>query len=201
MNLRPTIDKAGAFPVVQEPCPFQHGFLTDLSAPPAGICHTTEGGWPGSMAVFKRHWAPHFIVGRNASGKVGISQLIPVGYGALACEAHNNKARVEIELVGSSKPTPWLPEPDTLDALASLMLVCRDVWDIPLAHPWPDGDFGRAGDNPHRHAGKLGTFAGWLGHGDMPLPDGHWDPGALEWSKVFARALQLTVPSPAKPAA
>jgi len=191
MSLRPTIDKAGRFPVVQAPCPFQHNLTIDLSAPPAGILHTTEGGWPGSLGVFKQHWAPHFLVGLNGYGKAEIAQLMPIGFTGLACEAHNNKARVEIEMIGFSKPTLWLPDPETLDALASLMLACRDVWGIPLAHPWPDGDFGRAGDNPHRHAGKLGTFSGWLGHGDMPLPDQHWDPGALQWSKVFERAEAL----------
>jgi hypothetical protein len=52
---------------------------------------------------------------------------------------------------------------------------------IPLVHPFPDGDFGLAGSsrrNTHRKAGKFGKIAGWYGHGDMPDPDVHWDPGS-----------------------
>jgi hypothetical protein len=96
-----------------------------------------------------------------------------------------------IARLGFSQEKLWLPDAETIDALASLMLVCRDEWGIPLTHPWPDGDFGRAGINPHRSAGKFGKVAGWYGHGDCPSPDTHWDPGALEWSKVFARATAL----------
>jgi hypothetical protein len=81
-----------------------------------------------------------------------------------------------------------------LDALASLMNVCWHEWGIPLVHPFPDGDFGLAGSsrrNTHRRAGKFGKIAGWYGHGDMPDPDVHWDPGALEWSKVFLHCHEL----------
>ena len=190
-QLRPTLDKAGRFPVAQIPCPFQHSQLVDLSAPPAGILHTTEGGWPGSMAVFKQHFAPHFLVGLNANGRAEIAQLVPVGFIGLACRAHNNKARVEVEMVGNAKEALWQPDPETLDALASLMMVCRKEYDIPLSHPWPVGDYGRAGKNAHRSSGKYGTVAGWFGHADMPDPDTHWDPGNLNWPLIFARAVEI----------
>jgi hypothetical protein len=176
--------------------------MADLNAPPSGILHTTEGGWAGSMSVFKVHYSPHFIVGMNTAGVVEIAQLVPIGFGALACKAHNNGARVEIEMVANSKETSWLPDDQTLDALASLMVVCRDEWGIPLSRPWATGDYGRAGHNPHRTAGKFGKVAGWYGHGDMPDPDSHWDPGNLNWDAVFARANSLsnTPPIPnAKP--
>lgn len=196
-QLRPTLDRAGRFPVVQVPCPFQHSQLVDMTAPPAAILHTTEGGWPGSMAVFKQHFAPHFLVGINAAGRAEIAQLVPVGYIGLACRAHNNKARVEVEMVGNAKEVLWQPDPETMDALASLMLTCRNEYGIPLSHPWPVGDYGRAGRNAHRSSGKYGTVAGWFGHADMPDPDTHWDPGNLNWPAVFARAetLQSDVPA------
>lgn len=190
-QLRPTLDKAGRFPVVQVPCPFQHSQLVDLDAPPAGILHTTEGGWTGSMVVFKQHYAPHFLIGINAAGRAEIAQLVPVGFIGLACRSHNNKARIEVEMVGNAKEMLWQPGPETMDALASLMLACRDEYGIPLSHPWPVGDYGRAGDNPHRHSGKYGAVAGWFGHADMPGPDTHWDPGNLNWPAVFARAAVL----------
>ena len=82
---------------------------------------------------------------------------MPVGTIGAAIVTHNNLARVQVEMIGFAMERNWLPDDGTLDALASLMLVCRDLWDIPLSHPWKDGDFGRASDNPHRHSGKLGT--------------------------------------------
>jgi hypothetical protein len=72
------------------------------------------------------------------------------------------------------------------------MAVCRVEYGIALTHPWADGDYGLYGNNPHRSAGKWGVVGGWYGHGDVPIPDNHWDPGALQWSKVFARAAAMT---------
>ena len=68
-------------------------------------------------------------------------------------------------MVGFSQEKPWLPDDDTAAALASLMAVCASEYGIPLQHPWPDGDFGKAGKNPHRSSGKYGSVPGWYGHG------------------------------------
>ena len=42
---------------------------------------------------------------------------------------------------------------------------------------------------------------GWYGHGDVPVPDEHWDPGDLQWSALLARAAALTeiASAPASP--
>ena len=40
----------------------------------------------------------------------------------------------------------------------------------------------------HRNGGQFGKIPGWFGHGDVPAPDSHWDPGALKWSALFAMA-------------
>ena len=99
---------------------------------------------------------------------------------------------VQIEMIGFSKEKPWLPDDETLAALASLMAVCADEYGIPLEHPWPDGDFGKAGKNPHRSSGKYGKVPGWYGHGDCPSPDTHWDPGNLKWTEVLGMAKHMT---------
>jgi hypothetical protein len=196
MTIRATIDKAGSFPVKWNPAPY-HTPSARLDVPRTGVLHTTEGGWDGSEGVFKRHFSPHFMLGYHpATKKVEIEQLLPIGSMGMATKAHDNLAIVQIEMIGFSKEQPWLPDPQTLDALCSLMNVCKDEWGIPLSHPWPDGDYGRAGPNAHRSSGKLGKVAGWFGHGDMPSPDSHWDPGNLQWSKVFARCAELSKPTP-----
>ena len=166
----------------------------DLSAPRAGVLHTTEGSTAaGALAVFRAHpWGSHFIVGMDVDHKAHIYQIVAVGLIAGSLVRHNNKAAVQIEVVGFSKETPWLPDEATLDPLAALMAACQREYGIPLDRPWVEGDWGRAGDNPHRRSAKFGKVAGWFGHGDVPSPDTHWDPGNLQWEALFARCRAMT---------
>ena len=185
-EVNPWLETAGKFAVEHIPCP-HFSQPVNLAGPRTGVIHTIEGHWDDGLAVFKQHFAPHFLVGAGR-----IAQLVQVGNIGAALVHHNADAIVQIEVVGFSQQTPYLFDDATADALAALMATCQREYGIPLAHPWPDGDFGRYGDNPHRHAGKWGVVAGWFGHGDVPSPDDHWDPGALKWSELFARANALT---------
>jgi hypothetical protein len=190
-TVKPWLDQAGKFPIAHIGGIPHFNTPVLLNAPRTGVLHTTEGGWAGSLAIFKQHFAPHFMLGFNADAKqVQIAQLVQVGTIGAALRAHNNQVIVQIEMIGFSKETPWLPDDDTVAALTSLMAVCASEYGIPLLHPWPDGDFGKAGNNPHRSSGKFGKIAGWYGHGDCPSPDEHWDPGNLKWSVVLAKASQ-----------
>gem|GEM_PF-4198355 len=191
-SIKPWLDQAGQFPITHIGGIPHFNESVPLTAPRTGVLHTTEGGWAGSLAIFKQHFAPHFMLGFDAEAqKVRIAQLVQVGTIGAALKAHNNQAIVQIEMIGFSKEQPWLPDADTLEALASLMAVCAREYAIPLTHPWPDGDFGKAGNNPHRSSGNYGSVAGWYGHGDCPSPDTHWDPGNLKWSFVLDRASQI----------
>ena len=192
MTITPWLYKAGKYDVEHIGGIPHLNQSVDLSGPRTGVLHTTEGGWEGSLGVFKQHYAPHFMVGAGR-----IAQLVQVGTMGAALVSNNVHAIVQIELVAFSKEAPWLPDDPTLDALCALLAACQSEYGIPLAHPWADGDYGRAGDNPHRHAGKWGRIAGWYGHADVPSVPGHsqethWDPGNLEWSKVLARAQSMT---------
>ena len=192
MAIKPWLDQAGKFPVEHIGGIPHFNEAVPLGAPRTGILHTTEGGWAGSLAVFQQHFAPHFMLGFDAQAqKVRIAQLVQVGTMGAAIKAHNNQALVQIEMIGFSKELPWLPDADTLEALASLFAVCAREYAIPLTRPWADGDFGKAGKNPHRSSGNYGTVAGWYGHGDCPSPDTHWDPGNLKWGVVLERANQI----------
>jgi hypothetical protein len=168
--VKPWLDQAGKFPIAKIGGIPHFNDAVLLDAPRTGVLHTTEGGWAGSLAIFKQHFAPHFMLGFDADEqKVRIAQLVQIGTIGAALKAHNNQAIVQIEMIGFSKETPWLPDDDTVAALASLM----------------------AGCNPHRSSGKFGNIAGWYGHGDCPSPDTHWDPGNLQWSVVLGKAMQM----------
>lgn len=182
MNVvKPWLDRVGKFQVEHISCPhFSQG--VNLAEARTGVLHTTEGSTAeGALGVFKQHFAPQFLVGPGR-----IIQMVQVGTIGAALRTHNFDALVQVEIVGFSKTSLWLPEPATLEALAALLATCQQEYGIPLSHPWPDGDYGAGGS--HRGAGKWTRVAGWYGHGDVPLPDSHWDPGALEWTKVMEAA-------------
>jgi hypothetical protein len=201
-TVKPWLDQAGRFPITHIGGIPHFNQSVLLDAPRTGVLHTTEGGWVGSLAIFKQHFAPHFMLGFDADAQqVRIAQLVQVGTIGAALKAHNNQAIVQIEMIGFSKEQPWLPDAETVAALASLMAECNSEYGIPLEHPWPDGDFGKAGPNPHRSSGKYGNVAGWYGHGDCPSPDTHWDPGSLKWSVVLDKAEQMVNGPGAPPSA
>ncbi len=210
-QVKPWLDSAGKFTVERIPCPHE-SLPVNLAAVRKGVLHTTEGHWDDGLAVFKTHYAPHFLVGLGR-----IAQLVQVGTIGAALVHRNADAIVQIEVCGFSQQAPWMFDDATAEALAALMAVCRREYGIPLTHYWKDGDYGVYGDNPHRHAGVWDSVAGWYGHGDvpsLPLPnrqEDHWDPGALKWSELFARAEAMTdiaatpawtpPPPPARPCA
>ena len=200
--MTPILTQAGPYKVNWVPCPFSRKRV-QLDLPRAGILHTTEGGFEGSLEVFEQHYAPHFEVGLD-KGVPRINQLVKVGYIGSACRAHNDKAIVQIEMVGFSQTTPWYPHGkvtrddgqvfdygDTDIALAWLMIEIEKEYGVPLSNPFADDDWPRAGHNPHRNANKFGKIAGWYGHGDMPDPDVHWDPGHFLYSVLFKKCQEI----------
>jgi hypothetical protein len=178
---------AGKFRVDHIPCPHP-GEPVDLSAPPKGVQHTVEGSFESGLAVFRRHFAPHFLVGRKRGGALSIAQLVPLGFMAAALENHsggvetNRIVRVQIELADFSKHQPWLPDAGVQELLAQLYLTLEQAADIPLRHV------------PVLRKPRLWEREpGWFGHVDVP-ENAHWDSGSLEYGKLFARAHALDDP-------
>ena len=191
-RMEPWLSRAGRFTVEKWPAPHPTSPV-DLAGPRKGVLHTTEGSFESALDVFRQHYAPTFMVGRDRAGKVRILQFLPLGEMAAALENHyggvetNREVLVQIEIADYSRKTPWLPSPEVTVALASLMLALRDVGQIPLRH------------TPVLRDPKLWVaVAGWLGHADVP-ENAHWDPGALRWDDLFAVIRQLDV-SPPEPA-
>lgn len=190
--MKPWLTKTcdGKYAIEKLPCPHPNANV-DLSSPPAGVEHTTEGGWDGSLAVFRQHFAPHFLVGPGR-----IAQLVPLGFMAAALEnaaggAETNRwARVQIETVGFSKQTPYSFDPKTTDALASLLATLKVEAGIPLTRPYPDALPPPPWATTHfarRRDGRWGKTPGWFGHIEIP-ENSHWDPGALRWAPLLTLA-------------
>jgi len=105
----------------------------------------------------------------------------------------NSITRAQIEIAGRSREEPWSCDQATGEAVADLLATLLQAAEIPLerafpdampAKPWATYDFER------RKAGKWGRVAGWYGHVEVPENE-HWDPGALEWSKLLDRAKDM----------
>lgn len=180
-----TVD--GKFKIEKIPCS-NNGQKVVLSRPRAGVLHTTEGGWDSAMSVFKRHYAPHFLVGKNR-----VAQLIPLGIMATALENDaggddtNRWAVAQIEVVGFSKEAPYVFDAQTMAALSSLLATLKVEAGIPLFRPYPDKMPAKPWATEsfvRRNDGKWGDVAGWFGHVEIP-ENAHWDPGALKWANLI----------------
>jgi hypothetical protein len=134
------------------------------------------------MSVFRRHYAPHFMVGRDGA-RVRIVQFCPLGSAGAALRntaggvETNRWARVQIELVGFSQRTLWRPDPGVLKAYAALLYELRDSAGIPLRYV----------ANPSRSAVTWRNGSGWFGHAGVPEND-HWDPGVMDWQALLKSA-------------
>jgi hypothetical protein len=197
--VRAWLDKAGPYRIEKIPCPHPNEGV-DLAAPPAGVLHTTEGGWDSGMSVFRVHFAPHFLVGAGR-----IAQLVPLGKMATALEhpsgfpETNRVCRVQIEVVGYSKTTLYQFDARTLDTLAELLAKLKGEAGIPLFRPFPEAmppqpwairSFARRRSN-------WGRVAGWYGHVEIP-GNSHWDPGYYKWSELL-RIARTKLPTPPPP--
>jgi len=188
------ITKAGPFTV--EKVAVEDAGEVDLSRPPVGVGHTTEGSFESALSKFRSQDAPNFLVGKDGN-RVRIIQLIALGRCAKALEnpaggvETNHWARAQIELAGNSKLSPWLPDTDVLDAFAALVGTLRDRAGIPLFRPFPDrlqsGVVWAVPNNPRRRTGKWGRVGGWFTHLEVP-ENHHWDMGSFRWTEVFRRA-------------
>src|SRR5262249_51163233 len=131
------LTKAGRFPIEKIEFPAPGGSI-DLSKPPVGVLHTTEGSFDSALSEFRNHFAPNFLVSSSR-----IVQLIPLGAcpGALAdseAPETNRWARAQIEVVGFSDDTPYQFDAGTVARLAALMALLAKAASIPLTRPFPD---------------------------------------------------------------
>ncbi|HEY0460526.1 MAG TPA: SH3 domain-containing protein [Pyrinomonadaceae bacterium] len=192
------VDRIGDFEVERKPIPRvgNKPFLL-MEHPMIGVLHTTEGGnIKGAFnALNSSHSAPHFIAGENR-----IMQCRPMTAQGAALKTPpgqfpNKFAAVQIEMVGFSKETPWLP-PDSalLPVLAIMRWAAESPIDIPLRRPsdeWLDdcSDVPKpwaVKSNRRRTSGLWSRQKGWYMHMEVPGND-HWDCGAIRWTDIFNR--------------
>lgn len=165
-----------------------------------GVLHTTEGSSiKGAVAAFQKASSPpHFCVGENR-----IVQLRPVGVQAAALhDPANQKAFVQIEIVGFSKQTLWMPDAASINPLIALVAYAAQNFGITLRVPfgWADdcsdlkGQIWASNNSRRKTAEKTwGTEFGWFHHMEVPQqgPSWHWDCGAMQRSVILQKAQEL----------
>lgn len=154
------------------------------------IWHTTEGSSvEGAVARLREQFsAPHFVIGPDR-----IVQMRPLWAQAATVRGDNSNAW-QVEVVGFSKTTPWLPEAPTRRPFVALLRFFNDRLGVPLARPdgWKDdcsdieGVWATEG-NSRRRSGRATTFRGHVMHLEWP-GNTHWDQGAIRWSDLLEEA-------------
>ncbi|HEY3181763.1 MAG TPA: hypothetical protein VGJ77_02920 [Gaiellaceae bacterium] len=181
----------GTYRVERAPAARSH-FAVDLARPAAGIGHTTECSFECALRVFRRHYAPNFLVGRDRLGRIRIVQLVPLGEAAATLRNFpggvetNAWARAQIELVAHSHRYQWQADPAVMRAFSALLLALRDAAGIPLARPYVDA-YTETAASWRRRDGRWGRTPGWFNHGEIPEND-HWDMGGFRWRVALAGA-------------
>ena len=161
-----------------------------------GVLHTTEGdNVHGAFVTLKaNHSAPHFIAGEGR-----ILQCRPVTKQAAALRSStqynpNTDAALQIEMVGRSKQSLWLPADGSLLPVVAIMNWAEgDPLNIPLQRPadaWLDDctdvELPWATTKNGRRLTKniWPKVAGWYMHMEVPVND-HWDCGALRLREML----------------
>lgn len=178
------------------------GVTSDLGVPPKGVLHTTEGGFAGSLSVFRNSTGtPTFMAGRDENGRLRVAQFMPVGEMSLTLKnasggtETNREARVQIECLGFSRfpgRPAWFLGVDRrgLDSAAK-NLIADLVYEA-----------SEASGIPHRHAGlgfgnrslsRWDSHGGWYAHSEAPEND-HSDVGnEFDWDDLFRRGQRWQV--------
>jgi hypothetical protein len=162
------------------------------------IWHTTEGSTiAGALATLGHNGDPSTIV----IGEGRIIQLRPLTAQAAALHDPMNAHAFQIEICGFSKTTPWLPDDDTVNALAAITAYLSQNFNVPLVAPydWPDDcsdmPMPWAANNKRRNQAQDAypdPQGVWM-HLEIPNqgPTWHWDAGALQRSVILEKAKAL----------
>jgi hypothetical protein len=197
------IDRIGDFTVERKEIPRPHNApYFNNSHTMLGVLHTTESDTIKSAfdTLLAKHSAPHFIAGEGR-----ILQCRPVTKQAAALKPSssynpNTDAALQIEMVGRSKQTLWLPVAGSREPTVAIMRwASNDPLNIPLQRPidsWLDDCSDNAlpwavPTNARRKAKDVWPKAkGWYMHMEVPVND-HWDCGALRLRDMLADAAQV----------
>jgi hypothetical protein len=202
LDLDGWIDRIGPFEVerAEIPRPGNRPYFNN-SHTRIGVLHTTEGSTVKSAfhTLSEKHSAPHFIAGENR-----ILQCRPITKQAAALLSTqqynpNTDAALQIEMVGFSKQSLWMPPQSSLDPVVAIMRwAVGDPLNVPLKRPvdaWLDDCTDvklpwAVSSNARRQAQNIWPkVTGWYMHMEVPV-NNHWDCGALRIREVLAMAAQ-----------
>jgi hypothetical protein len=158
---------------------------------PKGCLHTTEGGSiAGAMSAYAPY-PPHLIYDwRNRRGVQHV-RLDRAAYSAM--DGNDDDFMVQVELVGFARETRGWSEQALRNIAQDVIAPLERAFGIPrrvIGGGFKDERSGitlASASSPIRlSAAGLRDFSGWLGHQHLPAPDNHWDPGALDVTRILS---------------
>jgi hypothetical protein len=163
------------------------------------LWHTTEGGWDGSMSVFRsRLTAPHVMADPKARRKVQFIPLDRSGY-ALANVSGgvqtNTDSVLQVEIVGFAGQAHLFTDAELEWLGAEVLRPMVDAAPFPInISTFPtfygeDAGFTLASPSARQRMSpaQWDGFNGQCGHQHAP-ENSHWDPGKLNVAKITAAA-------------
>ncbi|MEO7323745.1 MAG: hypothetical protein ABIW82_02855 [Dokdonella sp.] len=196
------VDRIGTYDVVRREIPRPEGKPYYLnSSTLIGVLHTTEGNTVASAwsTLNASSSAPHFILGQNSIVQCRPLNVQGAGLRSNNANVANVHAQIQLELVGSSRTSLWMPVAGTLAPTIAVLAYCNKYLGIPLTVPnnWPDDvsdmPLPWAIRNRRRRQAETGLWPiekGWWMHLEVPYqsPTWHWDCGALRRTELLAQA-------------
>jgi len=161
------------------------------------LLHTIEGRYPnngdfegGTSTLDSKGFWPHFIVARDQSGAMRMAQYLPLSVGGYALRGNNRDGVIQVEL-GSKAGMPFTEVDPTITAAVKFLYAeLQDAISIPNqvgAPMWLDSQ-GYGVDAPSRLSdAEFKAAEGLVGHSHAPI-DSHWDPGAIDPTKLLISA-------------
>lgn len=162
---------------------------------PKGLLHSTEGTSLAGAEEAMRAYPSHLGYDYRTRDKHQYISLDLAAYSAM--DESDNDPIYQVELVGFAKDMRYLPEWALKNIAEDVIKPLADAVGIPpqiIGHGFKDGldniyPYLASPQSPIRISyAQLRAFTGWLGHQHLPAPDSHWDPGAINMSRLIALA-------------
>lgn len=162
------------------------------------VLHSTEGGWDGSMGVFRsRMTAPHFMADPATRR---IVQMVPLNRSAYALQnlsggvETNRDGVIQVEIVGYAARMHELTDAQLEWLGVKVVRMIVDNAPGPIRYVAPrfygaDAGFTLASTSARQRMSQAewDAFNGVCGHQHVP-ENSHWDPGKLNIDKVLRYA-------------
>ena len=171
--------------------PGRTGFPFAFTGAPKLCWHTTEGGSVAGALGAYAPYPPHLIVNPLSGEKLQHISLDLAAYSAM--DNNDRQHLIQLEVVGFAASSHTWPDWVLRWLADNVVRPIRDAVGVPdralRFYGAGEGITLASENSPIRLSeNALRQFSGHVGHQHLSSPDSHWDPGALNITKILAFA-------------